>query len=354
MRALRWVVIFVAMLRATATCLAEFSVELLPAEISEAARNDHASGVDLTDAQAWHLQATTDLPVLLIDLHLFPLAGSVFHHPLRQTQTGLKIDQVGVTGPPLTGLFPALTADTYVNLPSSSGIIDDDDWIAGDPREIHHHFYSTIQESALSDFTAAQITMLSEGGSIDFRLYVDFYLSGADDSVVKQSFYYPPTFSGPLAADANLDFRVDAQDLEILRSQFGATGEAVTLNQADVDDDGDVDLFDGAMILKHFPGPGTAAQGDVNGDGNVDINDLKIFQFNNNGLKWNRADLDEDLDVDGDDFLLLQRGMGNGFVDEATSPNAANVPEPAAVSILAAGALLLVRRRHTRQSARDL
>ena len=91
----------------------------------------------------------------------------------------------------------------------------------------------------------------------------------------------------------------------------------------------------------------TPATGDVDGDGDVDLADVGYFeaQFGASGLPLppgeNSADLDADGDVDLDDLVFIRDGFG--YVTPA-APSAAT-PEPATMTVLAIGGMLVLRRR---------
>ncbi|MFW6155476.1 MAG: PEP-CTERM sorting domain-containing protein, partial [Planctomycetota bacterium] len=103
----------------------------------------------------------------------------------------------------------------------------------------------------------------------------------------------------------------DYFDYEVLFTDWGTGGDAMLryTNRrtfGDADDDGDVDLDDFVALKRGF-GTGTA---------------------------WAEGDFDGDHDVDLDDFMILKAHFG-----------AAAVPEPAALVVLALGALVGLRRR---------
>ena len=92
----------------------------------------------------------------------------------------------------------------------------------------------------------------------------------------------------------------------------------------------------------------TAVPGDVDGDGDVDLNDVGHFeaQFGMSGLPVppvgpNSADIDEDGDVDLDDLKIMRDYYGA----VPAAPAGAAVPEPATMTVLAIGGLMVLRRR---------
>jgi hypothetical protein len=86
----------------------------------------------------------------------------------------------------------------------------------------------------------------------------------------------------------------------------------------------------------------SAVPGDANLDGVVDAADyiaLKEGFGTASGARYRDGDFDLDGDVDWDDLAILQGSFGQG------TGGAAAVPEPAALSLMGAGGLALLRRR---------
>ena len=106
---------------------------------------------------------------------------------------------------------------------------------------------------------------------------------------------------------------------------------------------GDKWAFDNILIT--VPG---GVPGDVDGDGDVDINDMGYFeaQFGQSGLPLppgaNSADLDADGDVDLHDLVFIRDNFGAG-----PAAPAAATPEPATMTVLALGGMLVLRRRRS-------
>ena len=83
--------------------------------------------------------------------------------------------------------------------------------------------------------------------------------------------------------------------------------------------------------------------GDANGDGAIDLLDFYALQssFGKSG-RWSDGDFNSDGRVEFDDYLILEAEYGT---QENEFQGAAAVPEPATMTLLAAGAVLLIRRR---------
>jgi hypothetical protein len=201
-------------------------------------------------------------------------------------------------------------------------------------------YQGSLTPGPVNNPKVAQITMLPDDGEIEFRLYAQAYLRGPHNTIVRESYYFPDNFAGTLDADANRDFAVDAADLASWTSHAGATADATFPNSNDVEADGDNDYIDLATVLAHIGQPGTRADGDVTGNGQVDIDDTKVAYLYPGMQSWNVADFNDDLVVDGNDFLVWQREVGHGFVQPTS---VATVPEPASVALTCFWGLLFAK-----------
>jgi hypothetical protein len=108
-----------------------------------------------------------------------------------------------------------------------------------------------------------------------------------------------------------------------------------------------------ALVLKNaIFGIVTQDPGDTDGNRIVDDVDLANFQlaFGLDGAELAAlafdADFDNDGDADLDDFVTLRQFFGTDFDPEAPAmPDLSQTPEPATMSLLALGALAILRRR---------
>ena len=88
----------------------------------------------------------------------------------------------------------------------------------------------------------------------------------------------------------------------------------------------------------------TDVPGDVDGDQIVSILDLDLFEEQFGGTPGDpSADFDDDGDVDLDDFAVIRGNWGFGVV--TAPPGGTATPEPATMSLLALGGLMVLRRR---------
>jgi len=88
--------------------------------------------------------------------------------------------------------------------------------------------------------------------------------------------------------------------------------------------------------------------GDTDCDGDVDCEDYLTVKANlgtGQGAHWAHGDFDRDRDVDRDDLLALVAHYAGAGGEGATGP--ASTPEPATLALLAAGALVGIRRKRT-------
>ena len=147
----------------------------------------------------------------------------------------------------------------------------------------------------------------------------------------------------------------ELEDLNWLLDYSDSSVTAELVFAADFDLDGDVDGMD---FLAWQSGMGTTGgaqhtDGDANGDGLVNEADLGIWNNLFGSVAGVSAaapdvDLDDDGDVDGIDFLIIQR-TDPSLIDEwqlqygtevTQQPTSAAVPEPSALSVVALGVLL--------------
>ncbi len=98
--------------------------------------------------------------------------------------------------------------------------------------------------------------------------------------------------TGMLEQYANLGEGYDYYQLLTL-----SEASLVGLCQADLDRDGDVDLYDSQHFMDQFLLGSASSEADLNGDGTVDLTDVDLFN-----TAWQQADANGDGIVDGDDL----------------------------------------------------
>ena len=108
---------------------------------------------------------------------------------------------------------------------------------------------------------------------------------------------------------------------------------------------GEVTVTESAVTLTILAVVGVP--GDLSGDGDVDTEDVGLFELQFGSQPHGpapgppyTADFDEDDDVDLHDFLVMRDNLGAG-----PAAPAAAAPEPATMTLLALGGMLVLRRR---------
>ncbi|MFH0982118.1 MAG: dockerin type I repeat-containing protein [Planctomycetota bacterium] len=141
------------------------------------------------------------------------------------------------------------------------------------------------------------------------------------DSVSMQSLIPPGSeFTAPgLAGDFDMDVDIDLRDFAFFQICFTGDGGGPLgsgCQTFDFDSDTDVDLADFRGFLGVFTGP-PQVTGDATGDGVVDLLDYRVLAGCLGGPaqatpgSCQATDLDEDGDVDLEDFAFFQRVFGN-------------------------------------------
>ena len=213
-------------------------------------------------------------------------------------------------------------------------------WVAEGRRLINFTF--TIR----ADATPGTTTALGLNSRFFWSPYVFDPYSGywfadqidSDDPLAMQFYITLP----PTLGDFDGDGDIDADDIDILCDNMG--GDVGTY---DVDSDGDVDEDDLTYLIENFvelqDGSGRVGtkQGDFNLDGFVNATDLAIMKgtFGTSGVDYADGNANCDELVNATDLAILKTNFG--FV----ALTGGVVPEPMTISLLAMGALALLRRR---------
>ena len=113
---------------------------------------------------------------------------------------------------------------------------------------------------------------------------------------------------------------------------------------------GGLEHFDDTIVLKNLTATSVVlVEGDANGDQVVDIDDLNIFKAQFGG-EWNSV-VNEDPDFDDDglvtlaDFAIIRANWGGSSGAPTVPSDLSATPEPATMTVLVFGGLLVLRRR---------
>jgi glucose/arabinose dehydrogenase len=161
-------------------------------------------------------------------------------------------------------------------------------------------------------------------------------------------------FALDLAQTAGFDDVTDFADLEDLDLPLEELTGAIfpdgapTFDLASFGEDADGELyittFDGRLTRLEFD----VTPGDATYDGSVDLADFGVLRANfgreDDDLRFQDADFNGDFVVNLADFGILRANFGSGDTNTIDAW-AASVPEPATLTLLAAGGFTLLRRR---------
>jgi hypothetical protein len=116
---------------------------------------------------------------------------------------------------------------------------------------------------------------------------------------------------------------------------------------------GDLEHLEDTIILKNLTATSVVLfEGDANGDKVVDIDDLNIFKAQFGG-EWNSV-VNEDPDFNNDglvtlaDFAILRANWGGSSSAPTAPSDLSATPEPATMTVLVFGGLLVLKRRRRR------
>jgi len=151
---------------------------------------------------------------------------------------------------------------------------------------------------------------------------------------------FDPSFTPDVSDSFNLFDPIDGVDLYAALTASSAINTPVNW-----------ELDPTTGVLSHIP---QDVDGDADGDLDVDADDLAIFNAQFGGALLTGTD-DPDFDNDGFvtlvDFAIMRGNWGAGVEGSLEAPNFTLAPEPATMSLLALGGMVMLRR-HRRSSCR--
>jgi hypothetical protein len=230
-----------------------------------------------------------------------------------------------------------------------SGILKAPAWFTGLVDEDNDSLAYSYRRGTGTNLTGMVMTFRivhpNAPGTVDW--WVSNKETSASDSVIftDTGTIEGPGSSGPAPGDFDGDGDVDADDVDDLCANMG--GDVGTY---DMDNDGDVDEDDMTFHVENYleydsdgdgiaDGSGTF-RGDFNTDGTVNGTDLSILSGGfgtTTGFVGGNANCD--TTVNGTDLSILSSVFGSAAT--------AAVPEPATMSVVALGALALLRRKRS-------
>ncbi len=181
------------------------------------------------------------------------------------------------------------------------------------------------------------VSDLGPFGSVDLIHYTGGG-HGLDQRIVA-----PGVGAPPLPGDFDGDGDVDTDDINDLCANMTGPGNPANDPKYDLDGDGDTDQADMDMMIHDLVeitgGDGTGTEyGDFDLDGDIDTTDLTILATNFGvGTTWSEGNANCDLVIDTTDLAIMATNFG--FVASGA------VPEPMTMSLLAVGAVALLRRK---------
>jgi hypothetical protein len=208
--------------------------------------------------------------------------------------------------------------------------------------------------ASLGDYSnddAATNLTLSDGAAFDwtFGAGADNYLEIGGTATIAGVLDVQLLDGGGTAAGADVRLMLSHGLIDVSAATLNVTepsGTSWTWDSLSVEQ---ISASDYILVLKNLVAGVVSVEGDANGDGDVDDLDLALFeaQFGLKGV-GHSADVDGDNDVDLDDFVMIRGNFGFTSAPEPAAPDFSSTPEPATMSLLAIGGLLVLRRRRRR------
>ncbi|MCD6378333.1 MAG: PEP-CTERM sorting domain-containing protein, partial [Planctomycetes bacterium] len=187
----------------------------------------------------------------------------------------------------------------------------------------------------------SNLTLIFEGGS---AVVDNLEVAGKDEGAVLSAFSVDNFLIGTLQLGGEAAGRIKLVDNFDNQPSWSGS-EALYVSNLILYAGATIDLNGLNLYYLNDGSPKQFFNGDANLDGSVDVSDLGILagNYGGTGKSWSEGDFCGDLVVDISDLGILAGNYG--------SSTGGAVPEPATLSLLLIGSLLVVVRRKIRSGA---